>query len=430
MIYINNAIIMIFLSGGSSQRRSKSPRMRSKTLSAAALVLLASACSAAGTNSTVPSANAAPVNASSGIADVNSAGQIARPEIVSNGVQPDVDATSVLKTLTTQTEIGSTVDTTNGDQTPSGISYISKSPYGGGKFKKGDLVVCNYADKNGVMGNGTTEEVLVAKAGSKPVHLIASPDLKGCAGLGAEPLYGYIYAPASTAKDVASVSPQGKIFQKISGSGLTQPYGGTFVDIGVSYPPGPGFWAGDATTGTVNRIDLGTEQKKPPVTAVIQGFKVNKGKPGSVLGPTSLGFYQKNAFSDGTLYVIDGASNILYSFTNVYNNYFGAGSVKIGSTGKTFTGPQAKSAKVVLSGTPLSGSIALTTLANGNVIVANGTTNELIEVESTGKVLATKVVDTGTGGAIRSITAVGTSDTNTVLYFTDSNSNTVQELSK
>lgn len=350
--------------------------------------------------------------------------------MISNGAQPDVDATSILKTLTKQTQIGSTVDTTNGDQAPAGITYISRSPYGGGKFKKGDLIVCNYADKNGVMGNGTTEEVLLAKAGSKPVHLIASPDLKGCAGLGAEPVYDYLYAPGSTAKDVASTSPQGKIFQKITGSGLTQPYGGTFVDINVSYPPGPGFWVGDATTGSINRIDLGTQQKNPPVTAVITGFKVNKGKPGSVLGPTGLGFYQKNAFSDGTLFVIDGSSNILYSFANVYNNFFAAGSVKIGSTGKTFTGPQAKNAKVVLSGAPLSGAISLTALPNGNVIVANGKTNELIEVESTGKVLATKVVDTGAGGAIRSITAVGTSDANTVLYFTDSNSNTVQELSK
>jgi hypothetical protein len=186
---------------------------------------------------------------------------------------------------------------------------------------------------------------------------------------------------------------------------------------------------GDATTGVVNRIDLGTQSGKPPVTGVITGFKVNKGKPGSVLGPT-LSFYQKNPFADGTLYVVDGSSNILYSFADVYNNFFAAGSVKIGSNGKTFTGPKAKSAKVVLSGKPLSGSIALTTLPNGNVIVANGKTNELIEVESTGKVLATKVVDTGAGGAIRSITAVGTSDANTVLYFTDSNSNTVQELSK
>jgi hypothetical protein len=391
--------------------------MRSTTLSAAALVLLASACSAAGTNSTVPSANAG-------------AEQIASLGPVSNGVQPNVDGTSVLKTLTKQTEIGSTVDTTNGDQTPSGITYISRSPYGGGKYKKGDLVVCNYADKNGAMGNGTTEEVLLAKAGSKPVHLIASPDLKGCAGVAAEPVYGYLYAPGSAAKDVASTSPQGKIFQKISGSGLTQPYGGTFVDLNLSYPPGAGFWVGDATTGTVNRIDLGTQSGKPQVTPVIQGFKVNKGKPGSVLGPTALGFWQPNIFADGNLYVVDGASNILYSFAKVYNNYYGSPSVKIGATGKTFTGPQAKSAKVVLSGKPLSGSIALTTLPNGNVIVANGKTNELIEVETTGKVLATKVVDTGAGGAIRSITAAGTSDKNTVLYFTDSNSNTVQELSK
>jgi hypothetical protein len=51
-------------------------------------------------------------NAGSGIADVNGAGQVA------NGIQPDVDATSVLKTLSTKTVIGSTVDPKNGDEAP------------------------------------------------------------------------------------------------------------------------------------------------------------------------------------------------------------------------------------------------------------------------------------------------------------------------
>jgi hypothetical protein len=179
--------------------------------------------------------------------------------------------------------------------------------------------------------------VLLAKAGSKPVHLIASPDLKGCAGVVVEPLYCYLYAPGSTAKDVASTSPQGKIFQRITGSGLTQPYGGTFVDTLVSHPPGPGYWVGDATAGTVNRIDLGSEQKKPQITPVIQGSKVNKGQPGSALGPTALGFYQANERADGTVYVVDGASNILCSFAKAYNNYYGSPSVQIGPTGKTFT---------------------------------------------------------------------------------------------
>ncbi|HEY3674729.1 MAG TPA: hypothetical protein VGK84_01925, partial [Candidatus Tumulicola sp.] len=107
-------------------------------------------------------------NAGSGIADVNGAGQVA------SGMQPDAVATSVLKTLTMQTTIGSTVDPKNGDQAPYAIAYLTRAPYGGGILKKGDLVVCNYADKTGAFGNGTTEEALTAKAGSKPVAFVQS----------------------------------------------------------------------------------------------------------------------------------------------------------------------------------------------------------------------------------------------------------------
>ena len=389
--------------------------MRSKTLSAAALALLASACSAAGTNQTVPIGNTG-----SGIADVNGAGQVA------NGIQPDVDATSILKTLATQTIIGSTVDPSNGDKTPYGLTYISQPPYGGGKIKKGDLVVCNFADKTGALGNGTTEEVLVAKAGSKPVQFVQSANIKGCAGLGNDKVYGEVYSSDATAKNVVETTAKGKVFQTITGGPMVQPYGATYIASGLGYPPGDGFWNGDATSGTLWRIDLGTTQKKPPVTGVITGFKVNKGKPGSVLGPTALAYNPKN----DTMYVADGASNILYAFSKAYDFLDQPKAIVIGSTGKTFTGPEAKNAKVLYSGTALSGSVSMALLPNGNLIVANTKGNNLVEIESTGAILDTKSVDTGAGGAIRGILAVGTSDTNTVLYFTDVNANNVQELSK
>src|SRR5580698_1936180 len=156
--------------------------MRSKILSAAALALLASACSAAGTNQAVPLANTG-----SGIADVNGGGQVA------SGIQPDADATSVLKTLATQTVIGSTVDPSNGDKAPYGLTYISQPPYFPGKIKKGDLVACNFADTTGALGNGTTEEILTAKKGSKPVQFVQSASIKGCAGLGTDEVYGDVF---------------------------------------------------------------------------------------------------------------------------------------------------------------------------------------------------------------------------------------------
>jgi hypothetical protein len=389
--------------------------MRSKTLSAAALALLACACSAAGTNQAVPLANTG-----SRIADVNGAGQVA------NEIQPDADATSILKTLTKQTIIGSTVDPSNGDKAPYGITYISEAPYGGGKVKKGDLVVCNFADSTGALGNGTTEEILTAKAGSKPVQFVQSANIKGCTGLGTDEIYGEVYSSDATAKNVVETTAKGKVYQAITGGPMVQPYGGTYLTSVVSYPPGDSYWNGDATSGTLWRIDLGTTLKKPPVTGVITGFKVNKGKPGSVLGPTALAYNHKN----DTIYVADGASNILYAFSKAYSFLDQTKAIVIGSTGKTFTGPEAKNAKVLYSGTALSGSVSMTLLPNGNVIVANTKSNTLVEIESTGAILDTKSVDTGAGGAIRGILSVGNSDTNTALYFTDVNANNVQELSK
>jgi hypothetical protein len=388
--------------------------MRSKTLSAAALALLASACSAAGTNQSIPTANAG-----STVADVSGGGQIA------DAVQPDAVATSVLKTLTTQTIIGSTVDPKNGDQAPYAIGLSTKAPYGGGVIKKGDLVVCNYANKAGTMGSGTTEEVLAAKAGSKPVELVQSSSIQGCAGLGIDQVYGDVYSSDATAKNSVEVTAKGKVYETITGGPMSQPFGGVYVTVGAEYPPGDGYWTGDATSGTVWRINLGTSQKKPPVIGVITGFKVNKGKPGSVLGPTALAYNPKN----DTLYVADGASNILYAFSHAYYDYNDAKSVIIGSTGKTFTGPYAKDAKVLYSGTALSGPLGMTLMPNGNLIVTNTKSNNLVEVESTGAILDTKSVDNGTAGAIRSIVAGG-SAANTVLYFTDVNGNNVQELSK
>ncbi|HEY1429928.1 MAG TPA: hypothetical protein VGF18_10165 [Candidatus Tumulicola sp.] len=343
------------------------------------------------------------------------------------GFNPDAVTTSVLKTLKTQTQIGSTVDPKNGDTVPSGISYESQTPYGQKKLVKGDLLLCNYADKSGTMGNGTTEEVMKSTPGSKPATFLQSASLKGCSSLSADSLYGGIYTSDSVAKNVVQATAVGKIFQTITG-GMSQPYGGVFNLSTLGYPPGSGYWAGDATSGTMWRIDLGTQSGKPTVTGVVTGFKVNKGKPGSVLGPTAMSEYQKGN-GPLTMYVADGASNIVYQFTNAYNALFQAGAVKIGSTGKTFSGPQAKVAKVLYSGGDLKAPICMTTLPNGNLVVANSTNNTLVEIDTAGKVLATLQVDKGAGSAIRSIVATG-SATATVIYFTDANSNTVQRLSK
>jgi DNA-binding beta-propeller fold protein YncE len=83
-----------------------------------------------------------------------------------------------------------------------------------------------------------------------------------------------------------------------------------------------------------------------------------------------------------------------------------------------------------LAGSPLNAPEAMTVLPNGNLMAANTAGgNTLVEIDvSTGKVLATKTVDTGKSPAIFALQAAGKNDTNTVLYYTDTNDNSLHEL--
>ena len=76
--------------------------------------------------------------------------------------------------------------------------------------------------------------------------------------------------------------------------------------------------------------------------------------------------------------------------------------------------------------------MAATLLPNGNLIVANtqGTANTLVELTPKGKVLDTKVVDESSTQGVFGLAAGGTNDANTVLFYTDTNSNTVHELER
>jgi hypothetical protein len=385
--------------------------MRLQLLLAAGLATLVSACNAAGTSQSVPPANVGPGGTS-----------------LIDGVTPAVDTTSVLKTLTKQEVIGSTVDPGNGDQNPHGLLYVSVKPYGNSKIKKGDVVVCNYSDQAGVQGNGTTIEYMPGTTGSSPKTLVQNAKLKGCSSLisnAGSGFFGAVYAMDSGAKNVANVSPNGKIAKTITNAAIVEPWNSAYVSS-FGYPPGDGILVSDPSSGKVLRINLGTMKPKPPVVQIISGFATNKGQPGSILGPSGVLYNQKA----DTMYVVDGASNIVYSFIHVYDDLDQANAIVIGSGGKTFTGPKAKDAKVLYSGTSLKSPITATLLPNGNLVVGNTGSNTLVEIATNGKVLATKTVDKGAKGAIFGIAAIGSNDTNTQIYFNDDNANNVQLLTK
>jgi hypothetical protein len=346
-----------------------------------------------------------------------------------NGVVPAVDTTSVLKTLTKQEVIGSTVDPANGDQNPHGLLYVPSKPLGGGPLVKGDLVVCNYSDSANVQGNGTTIEYLPGKTGSSPKRLVQDAKLKGCSSLISNASSGYlglIYSMDSGTKTVGNVSPKGKLSKTIANKAMVEPWNSAYMSGGYGYPPGDGILISDPSSGKLLRMDLGTMKPQPPVTAVISGFATNKGKPGSILGPSGVLYNQKT----DTMFVVDGMNNTVYSFAKVYGDFDQPNAVVIGANGKSFTGPRAKEAKVLYSGTQLKSPITATLLPNGNLVIGNTGNNSLVEIATNGKVLATKSVVKGAKGAIFGLAASGSGDSNTQIYFNDDNANNVQLLTK
>lgn len=330
---------------------------------------------------------------------------------------PD-NSVSILKMLTKQIVIGSTVDSKFHQLNPYGLTV---APASAGDFKKGDLVVCNFNDKANVQGTGFTIVALHPKPGSKPLLVSSSKTLVGCNAL-ALSTGDDIWAAAFTANDNPVLSPTGVLEINIKGKPFDRPFGQIFAQ-----PKGgsPAFYATDAGDGTVVRINLGS-----PFTfdVIAKGFAINHGKPGSILGPSGLA-YDPNG---DQLYVVDGTNNTVVAFSKVSS--IPNGGVTVEKGGKTFKGPSAHDARLVFAGAPLNGPISSALLFNGNLVVGNtgnpSGKNIMVELSPTGKMLATRNVDKGASGALFGMVATGTSAANTKLYFNDDNDNNLQVLEK
>ncbi len=338
---------------------------------------------------------------------------------------PDaVDTKSILKQLTKTVTIGSTVDATNGDKAPHGL-LIAK--IGTSKIKKGQLVVCNFSNKSNAAGQGTTIEALNAKAGSTSVQVTQNSAAKGCAAL-AVTMGGTVIDAAFSSKLIATFDTTGTytaIKSSKKGRSIVEPFGAAYGQTKGLYPSLIIF-ATDASTGQLLSIDI-TNFPYFSVTPIATGFAVNKKAGAAALGPAGLSY---NAKTD-TLYVVDGVDNTLVAISGATNIRL-TNAVTVLPGGKTFKyGKGIKPcASLVYNGSALKGPVASTLLPNGNLIVANATGGSLVEMSSAGKVLATKVVQKGSVPAVFGLAASGTTDANTVLYYTNAVTNTVQELTR
>ena len=328
------------------------------------------------------------------------------------------DTTSILKKLTKDVVIGSTVDAKNGDEGPRSI-YIVPNSSKGGLLTKGQLLVCNFEDSSGVPGNGTTMESLNPKPSSSPVRFFQSATIEGCDG---DAIFhdSDVYGAGLTSGKIAVIAKNGKFVKSFGGKTVKDPFSDTAATTGQSFSP-LYLYAGTTVGGGILSISVGSYGDQL-ATQVAKGFAVSKG-----LAPSGL---QYNPSID-TLYIVDGVTNTIVAFSNS-SKLLEKDEIIVGSSGKTFQCkyPKTTCGSLVYSGSPLNAPMASALLPNGNLVVANtqGTANTLVELTPAGQVLDTEVVDTGSTQGVFGLAAGGTSDSNTVLFYTDTNSNTVHEL--
>jgi hypothetical protein len=375
-----------------------------RTAVLAAVVLLAT--SACGGSNSVPS----------GAGVGNSALQLSAPQ---GGAASAVDNTSILKKFKKDVVIGSTVDPTNGDTGPHGLSQSSLNY---GVIKNHQLIVCNYADSTGTAGNGTTIEILDPIAGSKPTRYVGDNRIKGC-GASVVTSANSVYAAGLAAGQVCGFDQKGR-FKKCYGSPLMAPFGGADAANPQHYAA-EYIFASDVKTGSLVSWSVDF-YGNPNELQVVTGFAVNNGSGWGVLGPSGLQ-YQKRT---DMIYVVDGVTNTVVKLGPA-GNLLQKDEIVVRPGGKTFNckHKSVACAKLIYSGSPLNAPVAAALLPNGNLIVANTVGgNKLVEISAAGKLLATKFIDKSSVAHVFAMHAAGTSDANTVLFYTDTKDNSVHEL--
>jgi hypothetical protein len=365
-----------------------------------------------------------------GAVPMNSSANSSAPQLsysTGTDISPATDNTSILKKLTKDVVIGSTVDPTNGDTGPRTVARADVSL---GKLKKNQLEVCNFADSSRTPGNGTTLEVLNPQPGSTPTTFVQDTRIKGCVG---NVLSGgdFTYAGGMTSGHVIAYDSNGK-YKKTYGSPIVEPLDVADANCGLPYAP-ESIYVGDAKTGSIVKFSIGL-YGNPHEVQVITGFAVNGGSGWSALGPSGIQYnpIRKGSRCNDSLYIVDGVDNPVIAVSNS-PNLLVKDEIIVQKGGKTFKckDPSATCAKLVYSGSPLNAPVASAFLPNGNLIIANTKGgNKLVELTTAipGKVLATKVLDKSSKAHIFGLVAVGTKDSNTVLFYTTTKDNTLHEL--
>jgi hypothetical protein len=315
----------------------------------------------------------------------------------------------------------------NGDRDPFGIAVV---PLTSGNLTAGDLLVAEFSDQYGTAGAGTTILQVSPTTGDTSVFYQGAP-VAGPVGIAINPANDGVWvgdygsAADGTAANDLLITPTGQL--KATYTDATTQGAASLVGVwgqGVSLDNGTvSFYygnAGDATTGTGGG-DVWRLTPHPtgpvngqPVNATYAQIANGQGETPAGGNATSAAGPQGFAYAaNGTLYETNDADNALYAIPDA----------------ATATAPV--TAQVVYRGHALqSPENVVVDPANGNLLVANANDNRLVEITPSGHVVASlDLARHEPAGALFGL-AIGTDAAgNAVLYYGNSDTNTLHELS-
>jgi hypothetical protein len=316
----------------------------------------------------------------------------------------------------------------NGDRDPFGIAVV---PLTAGNLTAGNLLVADFSDQNGTAGAGTTILQVDPVTGKTSVFFQGAP-VAGPVGIAINPVNDGVWIGdyGSVGSGIAAndllITPAGQLKAKFTNS--TTHGRASFVGVwgqGVSSANGTiSFYygnAGNATTGigggNVWRLTPhpnGPFNFQPVNSTYLQIAKGQAETPAGGNAATAAG-PQGYAFAvNGTLYETNDASNTLYAIRNAAT--------------ATVTNPA--TTRVVHQGRPLqSPENVVINPANGDLLVASSNNNRLVEITPRGRVVASvNLARHQPAGALFGLAIGMNSSGRTVLYYGNSNTNTLHEL--
>jgi sugar lactone lactonase YvrE len=327
-------------------------------------------------------------------------------------------------------QIGST-NGSNGDTNPYGLAVIPKTL---GSLTAGDLLVTDFNSASS-MGQGTSlVEVNPATGASKVFYQNAA--ITGPVGIAINPSADIVWvtyygtATNGSASGYAVISNTGTLLANYTNT--TSSYNGNH-DLfegawGAAFAPGAFFWsnAGAATpnaTGTTGQVwrlnpnPTATTKNGQPINATYvplatnlptADMAVSTPTPSNVAGPQGMAYDAAN----GTLYVTDDYNNAIYALPNALTATGPVTPMMIAQNG-ALSAPQG---------------IAINPVNNTLLVVNGASNNELVELTTSGRTLATRTLDTGTAGALFGLATSSMSHGRLGVYFDDSNTSTLDEL--